>query len=36
MVERVLQAVCQLVGVDVAQPELDVGVHDQLGQAQNL
>ena len=34
--EGVLQAVRQLVGVDVAQAELHVGVHHQLGEAQDL
>lgn len=34
--EGVLQAVCQLESVHVAQPELHVGIHYQLGQAQNL
>ena len=34
--ERVLQAVGQLVRIDVAQAELHVGVDHQLGQAQDL
>ena len=34
--EGVLQAVCQLEAVHVAQAELDVGVHNQLGEAQDL
>lgn len=32
----VLQAVGKLVRIDVAEPKLHVGVHDQLGQAKNL
>ena len=34
--ERVLQSVSQLEGVNVAQPVLDVGVDDQLGQTEDL
>jgi hypothetical protein len=36
MREGVLQAVRELEGVYVAQPELHVAVHHQLGQAQDL
>lgn len=36
MGEGVLQAVCKLEGVHIAQPELDIGIHYQLGQPQNL
>lgn len=36
MRERVLQAICQLEGINIAQPELDIGIHHQLGQPQNF
>ena len=36
MGEGVLQAICQLESIHIAQPELDIGVHHQLGQPQNL
>lgn len=36
MGEGVLQAICQLESIYIAQPELDIGVHHQLGQPQNL
>ena len=36
MGEGVLQAICQLEGVHVPQPELHIRVHHQLGQPQNL
>ena len=36
MGEGVLQAICQLESIYIAQPELNIGVHHQLGQPQNL
>ncbi len=36
MGEGVLQAICQLESIYIAQPELDIGVHHQLGEPQNL
>lgn len=36
MGEGVLQAICQLESIYIAQPELDIGIHHQLGQPQNL
>ena len=36
MREGVLQAICKLEGIHIAQPELYIGVHHQLGQPQNL
>ena len=36
MAERVLEAVSELEGVDVAQAELDVAVYHQLGEAEDL
>lgn len=34
--EGVLQSICQLEGVHIAQPELHIGIHHQLGKAQDL
>ena len=36
MGEGVLQAICQLESIYIAQPELDICIHHQLGQPQNL
>ena len=36
MRHRVLEPVCQLEGVHVVEPVLDVAVHDQLGHAEDL
>ena len=36
MGEDILKSVCQLECVDVAKPELNMGIHDELGQAENL
>ena len=36
MGESVLQAICKLEGINIAQPELHIGIHHQLGQPQNL
>lgn len=36
MGEHVLQTVCKLESIDVAQSKLDVGVHDKLGESKDL
>jgi hypothetical protein len=36
MSEHVLQPVCKLERVDIAESELDVGIHDKLGETEDL
>ena len=36
MGEDILKSVCQLECIDVAKPELNMSIHDELGQAENL
>ncbi len=36
MRKGVLQAICKLESIHIAQAELDVGIHDQLGEPQDL